>query len=220
MVEAEMRRRGLRNLNPQEVSNFAWSVATSAKNQVNLCRQREGAKSVVREAGKLLEAIEGNVVRGFDLTEFSSQEISNLLWAFARINHGCPAFYNQVTKEIVRRELGGFSSQEICNIAWAWGMSENLLRSFRSNSEPGVLVQRQLNLLLNRPSARPPPRKEFVMLESEALRRQLGIRKGSNNNNQDLCNIAGAFAKADYISLPYFRMVHEHLSKGDLWHGA
>jgi hypothetical protein len=57
------------------------------------------------------------IQRGFK--EFKSQELSLLLWSFAKTNTKSLELFNNVVKECINRRLTEFKPQEISNLCWS-----------------------------------------------------------------------------------------------------
>eukprot|EP00899_Mesostigma_viride_P021892 jgi/Mesvir1/29704/Mv00937-RA.1 len=60
------------------------------------------------------------------LPEFSSRDIANVAWGFAKAEHGGRDFYAAVSSEIVTRGVASFNEQDISNILWAFATAGQL----------------------------------------------------------------------------------------------
>mmetsp|Transcript_119972 Transcript_119972/g.344858 ORF Transcript_119972/g.344858 Transcript_119972/m.344858 type:complete len:813 (-) Transcript_119972:136-2574(-) len=55
------------------------------------------------------------------LHEMKPFELSNMLWSFAKLSLGDPAFFNALAPHLLKRREGEFSSQCLSTIVWAFG---------------------------------------------------------------------------------------------------
>eukprot|EP00984_Skeletonema_dohrnii_P001565 scaffold488_cov109-Skeletonema_dohrnii-CCMP3373.AAC.10 len=66
------------------------------------------------------EAIANHIVGLRNLNQFKPQELSNILWAYAKIDDPSPQLFNKVADHIVGlRNLNNFIPQNMSNIVWA-----------------------------------------------------------------------------------------------------
>ena len=111
----------------------------------------------------LADAILGSSV----IKDFTTQELANIVWAFATMGVRRTDLFNAVANRVVRRSLNGFNNQELTMIVWAF-------------------AKLQLDLT--------PEITDLIGALTNVITLRLGSRS-NDFITQDLANIASAFAK-------------------------
>lgn len=65
-----------------------------------------------------------SAVSGERLTEMKPFELSNMLWAFAKLSFGYSAIFERLTPHLLHRKPGQFSPQCLSTIMWAFGTAK------------------------------------------------------------------------------------------------
>ena len=88
-----------------------------------------------------------HIVAMKDLSEFKSQDLSNIAWAFATAGESHPKLFSKVSDHIdAMKDLSAFLPQHISNIAWAWAM--NGICSTASKFGTGIVFISKFLILL------------------------------------------------------------------------
>jgi hypothetical protein len=108
----------LGEFDPRHFSNLSYAFAlaghTTAKDAT---RGGEGSGLSSAAAGKLFDEIAAAATHR--ISSFSSQNMANIAWAYAKLNHPSPGLFNAIAREAIPRTRE-FSAQQLSNIAWAY----------------------------------------------------------------------------------------------------
>jgi hypothetical protein len=73
----------------------------------------------------LFDELERELLHRRDLSAFIPQELSNVLWSFAKLSFGTQRLFKTVGDEMLRRGLACFKTQELSNAVWAHATTGN-----------------------------------------------------------------------------------------------
>jgi hypothetical protein len=138
---------------------------------------------------------------------FKTQEMANLVWAFAKAELESPRLFRAVAQEATAR-LADFKPQELANTAWAFARAGAVDAEFFDAIAGHAIAQLELfkaqelvNLAWAFTTLRLPAPELFAHIAEQAKRRPYEF------NSQELGNLAWSFAKAENFAPDLFAAI-------------
>ena len=110
-----------KEVNTQTLANLAYAVA-------RLHRPGTGAalKGVAADLAGLLDGIEAVILLNRSEDKFKPKELANVMWAFAKCNHGSRGLYAVAARRALdgARQLEDYQARDFASLVWAFGKAK------------------------------------------------------------------------------------------------
>lgn len=114
------------NLNPNGVSSSGAGDAGSGRTVPDADGGAGLLKGIAADLVGLLDGIEAVVLSNRNEDKFKPKELANLMWAFAKCNHGSHDFYMVAAQRALNnaRQLEDYQARDLASLVWAFGKAK------------------------------------------------------------------------------------------------